>query len=685
MLTRIMGLGVGGLAAVAGVASYLNWSSLSNIWSAPREVAVRERLVAQWQAMDLMERSITQNPSPANWSAGAFVGTAALNASLDVLEGSRLEYVPTDKFLSGTTLVLDKVDIRPELGRLEADLALSAHKGNLVLRLKAAALVSYQGTERANENTLDALLRIDPVLVQPSVGFGAFEFQLRDFWAQLVPDLAVAFADPRLFVVRIPLADTMRVNLKLKQEATEPIGDNAKISYVATLPESTIVRRVSYSSPIVLPNGLWLFGMMSDSGQKVLKVSDPPSRETSALRQAIEGLGRSLSAKAAEYSKLPGGALSVRVNKEVFIALGNDIAALPDDKRRIDIKSTQSEGRLAETKWRDNLLGEGGAFAELSGNEALKGSIQFGKPSVTWGDGRLALMLPVTATSDSSVHVHVDPLIGGGAGTTIGINGSGAADIAASAAPLLLNKGDLRAALLQGDLQCKLVEAVVASDGRLKVDFGWTKVPSIGAKLQVPIGREAMAPTPLFDGRPQFVEIPVIGPGEKDSAVKPWRFMPAHRAIAVALVPIQAQGGAQGLEFSAELAITLLPAVENPEAMEKARQAIAAEAAAYAARVAEAAAALKPQKDCALKPGFAVLLGDIEFGPENEIVKFARNAWNDITKGPGPNNELRKLVEGASEAADHAGKEAEKSANKLVTKPVDAVTDFGTQIGKGFR
>jgi hypothetical protein len=374
----------------------------------------------------------------------------------------------------------------------------------------------------------------------------------------------------------------------------------------------------------------------------------------------------------------------VRINKEVFIALGNDIAALPDDKRRIDVKSTQREGRLAETKWRDDLLGEGGAFAELSGDEALKGSIQFGKPSVTWGDDRLVLAMPVMVTSESSVHVHLDPLIGGGAGTTIGINGSGAANIVASATPVLMNKDDLRAALLQGDLQCKLVDAVVASDGRLKVDFGWTKVPSIGAKLQVPIGRDAMAPTPLFDGRPQFVEIPSIGPDEKDAAAKPWRFVPAHRAIKVALVPVHAQGGAQGFEFSAELAITPLPVDGTAESIEKARRAVAAEASTYAARVADAAATLKPQKDCALKPDFAVLLGGIEFGPQNEIVKFARNAWHDMTKGPGPNNELRKLVEGAGDAADHAAKEAEKSANKLVTKPVDAIKDFGTQIGKGF-
>lgn len=681
MLKSMVGIG---LAAVVGSAGFLDWSSVSNIWKAPREVAVRERLVAQWQAMDLMERSVARHPSPADWSAGAFVGNAALNSALDAIGGSRLEYVPKDKLLSGTELVLEGIRVRPELGRMEADLDISARKGGLVLRLKSAALISFLGTGRANDDAVQALFRIEPVLVQPSAEFGIFHFGLRDFWARLVPDLAVAFLNPDAFVVRLPLADTMRVTLKVRQEATEPVGGNAKIGYLATLPESTIVRRVSYSTPVVSPGGFWIFGMLSDSGQEALKISDPPDRDPAVLKRAIEAIEGSLKSKLAEYSKVPSAALAVRVNKAVFVALGNDIGALPADKRRVDVRSTRSEGRLAETNWHNDLLGDGGAFAELNGNDALKGAIQFGKPSVAWSKGRLALTLSATVASEASVHVHLDPLIGGGAGTVIGINGNGAADITGTAFPQLLNKDGLRAVLLQPDLQCKLVEAVVQSDGRLKVDFGWTKVPSIGAKLQVPVGREAMAPTPLFDGRPQFVEMPLVEPRADEVAQKPWRFVPAHRALKVALIPVAADGDENGVVFSAELAISPIQA-DSPEAVEQARRAVAAEASAYAARVGDAAAAMKPAKDCALGPGFAVLLGGIEFGPNNEIVKFARNAWNDLTKGPGPNNELRKAVEEAQQAVDHAAKEAEKSANKLREKPVDAVRDLGTQILNGFR
>lgn len=42
-----------------------------------------------------------------------------------------------------------------------------------------------------------------------------------------------------------------------------------------------------------------------------------------------------------------------------------------------------------------------------------------------------------------------------------------------------------------------------------------------------------------------------------------------------------------------------------------------------------------------------VAWNDIVNGPgdNNDIVKAIRNAWDDITKGPGPNNDIRKALE----------------------------------------
>jgi hypothetical protein len=142
------------------------------------------------------------------------------------------------------------------------------------------------------------------------------------------------------------------------------------------------------------------------------------------------------------------------------------------------------------------------------------------------------------------------------------------------------------------------------SDGRLKVDFGWIKVPSISARLQVPIGRNTLTPTPLFDGRPQFIDMAEIGPKENENGKQLWRLVPAHSALKLVLNPIQAQSDALGMVFSAELAVTPIDMDDSPEARERARKAVFDEAEAYAARVADAEAQ-QPQKDCTLRQGLA--------------------------------------------------------------------------------
>jgi len=66
------------------------------------------------------------------------------------------------------------------------------------------------------------------------------------------------------------------------------------------------------------------------------------------------------------------------------------------------------------------------------------------------------------------------------------------------------------------------------------------------------------------------------------------------------------------------------------------------------------------------------------FGPNNTIVKYYTNMWNDLTKGPGPNNEVVKVVNAVGKGIEHLGQEAgkelsrrEENARKRFEKPLD--------------
>jgi hypothetical protein len=119
------------------------------------------------------------------------------------------------------------------------------------------------------------------------------------------------------------------------------------------------------------------------------------------------------------------------------------------------------------------------------------------------------------------------------------------------------------------------------------------------------------------------------------------------------------------------------------------------------------------RQPCPDLPGIRIEVGDLEIGPNGEIMKFIRNAWNDITKGPGKNNEVVKLLgriqagagkydEATKKVANdigdlakrafptdsgvgHAAGELAESVTILATNPAGAVGGFIHQLGRGFR
>lgn len=317
------------------------------------------------------------------------------------------------------------------------------------------------------------------------------------------------------------------------------------------------------------------------------------------------------------------------------------------------MQSTGYTGRLAESKWRDDLLGDGGAYAELNGADRLNVKIALGKPEVAWDDSGMKLSLPVSADVDASVKVHFDPLIGGGMGTTLGLVGSGNGTVGGSAKTTVVTSGELSVALMETVLSCDAVKASIATDGRLKIDLGWISVPQVGAKIEIPIGRDPVGTTALLDSRPIYVEFPILDPRlepdkeKRDSMIakNPWAVVPTAPALQYRISPKSVEQTAAGYRFTVGIEVTSIQAGRTREELDVARAAVQASAKVVEEKVKQLIRDQPKVATCTGEPTFAILLGPIEIGPQNEVVKFAKNAWNDITKGPGPGNDLRKLVE----------------------------------------
>ena len=223
---------------------------------------------------------------------------------------------------------------------------------------------------------------------------------------------------------------------------------------------------------------------------------------------------------------------------------------------------------------------------------------------------------------------------------------------------LISDESGLKLASLDTHLSCDVLKSAVTTDGVMKVDLGWISVPKLGAKFLIPIGSHQMGALSLLDNRPIFVETPsddprlLQDPSARATRIKqsPWALLSPVPALKVRVVPEKLQADLSGIRAFVSLKAERLSMDRTPEAVLKAREAVAAEAKVVAQRASELLKAQKAVADCAPDTEVAVLFGPIEIGPNNEVVKFAKNAWHDITKGPGPSNELRKAVEALGNA-----------------------------------
>jgi hypothetical protein len=279
-------------------------------------------------------------------------------------------------------------------------------------------------------------------------------------------------------------------------------------------------------------------------------------------------------------------------------------------------------GQLASRQRRHDVLLDVGAYAELADPTQGRATVQFRPPVADWKDGKLTLSLGATVNAAAPIKVHIDTPIGGGIGTSVGIIGAGSGQVSVTGGPAIMSAKGMQMAVLDARMSCEALHADLRTDGVFKTDFGWTRVPSIGGHFEVPLGREPITPTLLLDQRPRFVRFPIT----ESSGNASWRIRPKALGAVITIEPQAARGDAAGFFFAANLTIAAVAAPEDP-AMWKTVADDAERATGAAAKKFEdaATAALKEvtyDPGCQIKPRFALLLGELEFGENNEIVKF---------------------------------------------------------------
>lgn len=606
-------------------------------------------------------------------------------------------------------LTVRSATLRAEPGRMVAQLALTATdtKRGLGVGLDVEGFVYYAGiTEEPSSTGGDpanaANFKFLPVKIIPQLQYGFLNLRGRQFVSDTVTTGVLSFLFDKL-AWKATYQPHVDLAIGSPSTITQHFGDNnaGTVVFTATPSPFRFDRWLTIVAPVFTPKGVVLTATLESSRQAPSGIT--PARSDKVKSEDLANARAEIAAKAGALNGLYARDVAVTIGRAAFGKLTEqfitDLSGF-----NISIKGQSIAGRLFDKQWRDNILGDGGYYAEIVDAARIEGRVSFGKSSAALDKERGPyLTMPVSASFGAPVHVHFDPLIGGGFGTSVGIQGSASTTLRAWFATTKFVFEGRTVSLAGPVLSCELLDVDARTDGRLKLggDVVVATVPSLGAKVGVLIGDKPLAPS-VVAGAPILATL-VPSTKQEERATASLSILDGLFS-SLTVDDLATELGEDGYRISTSFSIEL------------GNQPFASPPSDFIERMRKAATDhwnSTMRQQCPDTPGIRIEVGDLEIGPNGEVLKFLKNAWNDITKGPGKNNEVRKLVDRINgEAAKydeatkqlandvgnlakqafptdsgvgHAAGELAKSVTKVITNPGGAVQDFGKQLFNGFR
>jgi hypothetical protein len=571
----------------------------------------RDRTISEWRSLSEAEDLLTQKPIPEAWPAGLFISERGLNIALESLKDAQIAYDPEFKADEDTVVHLRNVAVDFQPGFAWAFLRLDAYskKRDLTVKFDGQASLVFKGIEEGANGDAQAVFALSLLTLDPEFGWGWFNIQSRSYASDLIETgLMLKFTEA--FTMKLPFKNAFTYDLKQDFTDAVPVRDPKDENWIKveiTTPPYELSQKIQAANAVVLDGGIWL---LTDFNEKPVATSigEPPSEiqdDIIRMRKNLEKI---------RIPKLNDGDVALWINGTVAHLLQDKFNQLPAANRTATVKSVQIKGRLADQKWRADVLGEGGVFAELANPGAVAATVVVNAVRIAWTKARrLKVSLDAQADVKASVHLRVDPLIGRGVGTTVGLLGNTAIASGADAGFEIREVGGNKAVMLKPDIGCRDIKLALKTDGKAKFEEAWVSVPSVGANISLPVGLQTAPDVLLFSDLP--FQSSGRGPDGKPLKVKNgddhFLFTPAWTGAQYALVPMRVEGDDAGLWIASELITKFLDsetAGYDRNASEKK----------LAASVAEG----QDWVNCPGEPGFALTIGDLEFGGNNELVKF---------------------------------------------------------------
>lgn len=648
------------LAIILGIVAVVVGGVLGFQYATKAQV-IDDEAAIRFASYRQLENALTTGATPESWNASVFVTSKAFDKLLSPFLGTKV-LLPAKGGLAAAEVVLDSLSLAWDIGALNAKLALTASAGAFPtkLGLVADALFIVKSIEPAPDDPDTVFLNVAPriVSVRPSLKTPLMALTAGQKISDLIAlGLTVALRDALL--IRVPLKTALSYATSVNESLVTKLENGTNITFSITSPGETLKSQLRYRA-IVTAGGMWALAKQAGDGDAVSdRVETPTEADKAKLDQMRAALANNLAAFAPRDTDL-----ALYLSRSVLAGLADQYNSIDPTKRAITVQSTATTptGKLYEDKWHDDVLGDGGVFIELTDANAAKATTAVGAVEQSWQgeSGTFALSVPLQVAANANIHVHVDPLLGGGAGTTAGLVGSTSYTLKASAVFKRLDALGGDGIWLLPDIPCQNIPLTVRTDGTLKIGTLETEVPSIGANVHTTIGKDTLAPISVVDSIPRRFK---LAPDKSESPPTYSVSYPSGAdAMEIAFRDFKTAPSREGLWFGVNVDAKLVTLSQAPELSPTSAQ--------LGGRVRDNLKALRPA--CAEDSTVEVLVGDVKIGPNNEFVKAFRNIGKAL-------DDVRKTTEKAAADAAEAIRKAAADAAEAIRKGAE---DAKNAVGK---
>ena len=692
------------------------------------KVAIKEKEKAKWEGLSTSVTTLKSKPSIDSNDLNLFISKDVIEQNIKTVKNDDYFY-RKNGFFKDWRINVEDVELKPENGLILAFLKLTVYnrKDKKKAQLKfEGQLTTSKIIKNSNDDSDEIEFKLIPLIVRPSVKIFGINFGISKKRSDDLAKLITYLKEENPFKFSVKLPNSLSHSLELvENNKVERINVDKEQKWYYDLKYSSENRNfkkyINVYSPVYLNEGIFISAELNNNSKPSeldsiaapnVSISDLKKRNVQLENQLIE-LKNETGINTSESSLFLNRSIFLEylnllnpIKKKNKIQIGDAKTYLPDTKiyNEISVNSIKVNGYLSESKSEAHpILGLISLFVKLNGDKAINSKIRIKEFKNNWvKNSGINFNLKTDVDLEVKIKSYLGPSVTylkgiDGPGFTVGLEGSANPSIKGDLSFQSHNIGGRKTILMLPNIECKTIPVKVQTDGKYAFSTKWTKVPKIGLTIQQLIGEDFIDPSPILSSEKTWKKTKQYKVNKNG-----YQLVKNHKLEIQNFKPKNVEVKKNGLQIYFGQEIITSNDLELIKELKKKRKNFQNELKSFYRN---------QEKKCNKSTEIAVHVGNLEFGSNNDIIKFLVNAWSDIINGPGENNDLVKLVNNvglaitngtvADELAINSMKEiagfAEKSlgkyneaskalrklsneVEKVLTKPGNAVGDVTKNI-----